>query len=688
MALSFEYLTDERYHSTRKEFTGAVTDIITSASHGMQTGDIIKMYISVGASAGHLPTPLVVGKAYYVKYINSNTYYLALTDGGATINITDTGSTPGYKFSWYRSADYKMFTAAVSNIITCTGHGLAEGEIVRVDSNATLPAPLVEGTDYYVKYINANTFYLALTLGGDSIDITTTGTGSHWWQRKEGFLIKYGSLVTNLTRAGSAMLIDVARLNLGIGDLVAVRLLILSGSFLLNDECSTPDGGFFSLTNNTASDPVNSILVNGIDDTDTTATLDGDVDAVTQDIIYTTGGGALLPLRYIRIDNEWMFILVSIGSNRVTVKRGMFGTTPASHTTGTAIWYLEEDFPKKLVDKDIAEGWGFCAMDAGKFTCSCFLYMGRPDQASQTIILTQLDRFHIERWSLAGGVVYDTIVQSGVGWVESGVGNYQGFYFNGANISTSGMKHFENATLNLFGGTLFLSNNESFNTYGQMNVMASAINSLLSDISMTFLNRDNCKIYKSWINNMQVAASSNQLDWNGVLINMKILADAFLFAYTAGNATLKNIEVVDPTYNRGIYCSNAEGTKTFIDCDIIEDTVEDSSTVMTIFKKTVNINCITQDNTPLQDVNVKIFDKNMVEVADANTDINGNIVEQEITYKYLDTDYSTMIDLNPFTFFISKPGWKEKNFTYNITAPIQWAMTMYDYELDDDIKYR
>ena len=685
MALTFEKLSSYYIASTRKEFTAvAATNILTCSGHGLADGDIIRAFISIGSSSGHLPAPMLPLKNYYVKYINSNTFYLSLTSGGATLDITDAGSSPGYKFSLYRSAEYKAFTAATSDIITCTGHGLIEGDIIVVDSNTTLPAPLTADTEYYVKYINANTFYLSLTSGGATIDITNTGTGAHWWQRRTTYdTIKRGSLITNLTRAGKAILLNVTRLSAELGDVIRIEYLKISGSFLNLDECTTSDGGFFSLFETPSLTTLDTIVVNGIDSTDTTNTLDGDIDAITTTVRYSVTGDVINSGRYILIDSEWMYVLVAPGAI-LTVERAMFGTTAASHTSGAAVYILEEDLPRAIYDEDVAQGWGYCSISDGKFQTSCPIILGRPDQTSPTLLLTTLDRWVCDRLYITGISAYPTIVQSGIGWVDAGLGVYSGFYFNGSNISSVLMKLFENAVLNLFGGTLYLSAYDEYSFYGDMNVMASAINSVSPEIAPAFKNIGACKMYRSWINNSQVTASSSRLDWSSVWENFKISQAAVVFSNVAGTALFRNLEVVELSYSQGIYAASSEGVKTFIDCDINETTIDESSTVLTIHKKTVSVVCQTPENLPIPGVRIKIYDKNKVKISDTLTDTSGIMATQEITYKYLDNDYATMIDNNPFKFVVTKPGWKDKNFTTDIYDPILYNFIMENSELTEN----
>ncbi len=73
---------------------------------------------------------------------------------------------------------------------TCSSHGYSNGEPIVVTSSTTLPAPLAESTEYYVIYVDANTFQIAETYGdavdGVAIDLTDTGTGTHSVYAKGG----------------------------------------------------------------------------------------------------------------------------------------------------------------------------------------------------------------------------------------------------------------------------------------------------------------------------------------------------------------------------------------------------------------------------------------------------------------------------------------------------------------------
>lgn len=73
------------------------------------------------------------------------------------------------------------FTAAITDIITASAHGLVNGNKVVLTTTTTLPAGLALATVYYVVQATTNTFKLSIEPGteGKPVDITGTGTGTH-----------------------------------------------------------------------------------------------------------------------------------------------------------------------------------------------------------------------------------------------------------------------------------------------------------------------------------------------------------------------------------------------------------------------------------------------------------------------------------------------------------------------------
>lgn len=120
-------------------------------------------------------------------------------DGATLTLLNGLPSIPAFgdTFNAYAGCDKKLRTCGAvsseftvntsSNIVTSkTGYSPASGEMVKVSSTSSLPAPLVAGTPYYVikpidgaTWISGKTYRLSTSLDGPAIDITTAGSGVH-----------------------------------------------------------------------------------------------------------------------------------------------------------------------------------------------------------------------------------------------------------------------------------------------------------------------------------------------------------------------------------------------------------------------------------------------------------------------------------------------------------------------------
>ena len=70
---------------------------------------------------------------------------------------------------------------ATTNLLTATGHPIATGDVVRLcNTGGALPAGLSTNTNYYAIGVSGDTLQLSATSGGSAIDITGTGTGTHF----------------------------------------------------------------------------------------------------------------------------------------------------------------------------------------------------------------------------------------------------------------------------------------------------------------------------------------------------------------------------------------------------------------------------------------------------------------------------------------------------------------------------
>lgn len=109
-------------------------------------------------------------------------------------NVTGTSYSTAYSLDYAETVSLQAvitvntpaaatFTAAVTDICTSVASGFKTGLKIRGTTTTTLPAGLALATDYFVIYIDADTYKVASSLAnaliGTAVDITNTGTGVH-----------------------------------------------------------------------------------------------------------------------------------------------------------------------------------------------------------------------------------------------------------------------------------------------------------------------------------------------------------------------------------------------------------------------------------------------------------------------------------------------------------------------------
>ena len=104
---------EARDAGTTATFTAAVTDVITSAAHGMSNGKKVVL-----TTTGTLPTGLSTSTRYYVIEATTNTFELSVDPGGTAVDITGTGSgvhTWSTEEDWY-NLDYYQEKDRIENL--------------------------------------------------------------------------------------------------------------------------------------------------------------------------------------------------------------------------------------------------------------------------------------------------------------------------------------------------------------------------------------------------------------------------------------------------------------------------------------------------------------------------------------------------------------------------------------------
>lgn len=164
---------------------------------------------SKGGGAGEgigAPIGLVAGQAGTITGLQSrvadrvyNTWLLRMCrripGDSAFRSVADTGL--GLRVPYTLTADDvtvqnenviggRTFTAATTDVITSTDHGLSNGMTIEVyNVGGALPTGLSAGTTYFVRDAATNTFKVALTAGGTAVDVTAVGTGTNYLLTRE-----------------------------------------------------------------------------------------------------------------------------------------------------------------------------------------------------------------------------------------------------------------------------------------------------------------------------------------------------------------------------------------------------------------------------------------------------------------------------------------------------------------------
>lgn len=129
----------------QKTFTAdAGTDTFTSAAHGFLLNDQVHVF-AVGA--GTLPTGLVAGTVYHVINPTGSTFQLSATEGGAAIDITDSGAGT-LKASLIACDIFAEFTAHTRlhiNRNNCVSSQTVVGILVENATDAEVSANIVYG---------------------------------------------------------------------------------------------------------------------------------------------------------------------------------------------------------------------------------------------------------------------------------------------------------------------------------------------------------------------------------------------------------------------------------------------------------------------------------------------------------------------------------------------------------------
>jgi hypothetical protein len=137
-------------------FTHASPTVVTLSGYTFGDGAPIVF------TGGTMPGGVTAGTTYYTKAIDNNTFHIAATQGGTSINTSSTGS------------GVTAVTLAQAETISSTAHGLNLND--QVTFTGTVPTNISTGTAYFITPFGVNAFGVSATAGGSFI-VMTYATG-------------------------------------------------------------------------------------------------------------------------------------------------------------------------------------------------------------------------------------------------------------------------------------------------------------------------------------------------------------------------------------------------------------------------------------------------------------------------------------------------------------------------------
>ncbi len=143
---------------------GANDFITTASTHGLSNGDLVQYLVAAGNTA---VSPLVNATSYFVISANTSAFQLALTAGGANVNLTAGSSETGHTL---RRVGQGYITIASNKF------QVGDKVVYDVKTGNTAISPLVDGTTYHIASSNSTTISLATTNGGTAL-VLVPGAG-------------------------------------------------------------------------------------------------------------------------------------------------------------------------------------------------------------------------------------------------------------------------------------------------------------------------------------------------------------------------------------------------------------------------------------------------------------------------------------------------------------------------------
>jgi hypothetical protein len=388
---------------------------------------------------------------------------------------------------------------------------------------------------------------------------------------------------------------------------------------------------------------------------------------------------------YIRIDDEYVRIISSEYAPTYMVERGQLGSTIAEHTSGASVYYVDESFFYQCYNASVSNVWGYDSLVAGRMNLSCNIILGHPTQATPTVAVSALETIAGTSSILMIGyndTTRRTKLSIGKGDTTDEIRSMQGsnVLFNGLDTNC-----ISRAIVGTRYGSLdvFCSNTKDISHYDGgcfiRSTSTDAVEVLSSGVN------DHQTIWRDILTHSNLNPSSTLITYSRLMVSDAEYGCYFVYGFAEPN--ILDFRLLNTSQDAFAFVDAFN--KNFINSSVDVYNM-DGYWADPIYndKKTVDITIKNLDGSPIPNVSIKAWNVSGTLVIDQTTDSLGQIPQQLITIKVRNMTIPLNTIYNPFRFFISKPGWRELQFTHTFTKQVEWVLTLMDYELSEDIQYQ
>ena len=503
-----------------------------------------------------------------------------------------------------------------------------------------------------------------------ALTITKKNAYQRWRVTSPVEPIPYGDALVNGSRTGTGVLCSYSRASFGLGIVEQVKFLVYSGTFVSGDSITSGSGGSFTLNTNVANTTEETIIVKGTMADNSDSALSSAVDDSTITIPVTTATASNYG-RIMRVDSEYMQILF-VGTGQYIVKRGMLGSTPASHSSSAVNYIVDDDLYQSIYNADVSNGWGLVTDVNGEFDLDCHLMRGECDQTAVSILLSASEKHTLQTsttnhcFGLANSS-YATHYMEGLGHIDEGTRVFTGFNTKGCvakyNAADAGTFHTGGA-----GGYYNIPNHIHY-----------AFDTNMEGVPETFgaVFWKNINIYGGWYISQASGESSKakNITISGKPVNFisgeveisKLTSNytnpAIYWVQSRADAEVWELTATDGYQDEGGFISS--GKKTLINCGFLMgsgifwgEPTEFSNC------KTVDACVVDETGNALEDVQVKCeyVVENPSVLFTENTDSNGDITQQIAQFAYVKSEnFPSWIYTRYLKFTFTKSGYKVKH---------------------------